>query len=468
MPSTFTTDLPFLEPPLPPIMKTFLSAFSPALLSMVSSLWVSVLFPNPVFAATDAEGFKPLFNGRDLSGWVNVNCAPGTFQATNGVIYSTGVPTGELRTERMYQNFVFELEWRHLKPKGNAGIFVWADALTAPGQPFIRGVEVQVLDGLEGPGYTSDGDIFPIHGARMIPENGRGGDRAFPTEKRMRPSPEWNHYRIECVDGNISLAVNGKVVTRGREASPRKGYICIESEGSPAEFRNLRIRELPVREALAPQHIAESDAGFKSLYNGIDLTGWVAPPEIAAHWKVQDWILEHDGRKGNVEPHLWSEREYGDFILVADWRWVAKPVDGQLPVVLPDGSRKKNADGSDALERVPEAGDSGIYLRGNDKSQVNIWCWPVGSGEVYGYREDGAQTASVRAGVTPKKKADKPIGQWNRFIIHLRGNRLTVDLNGIRVIENAELPGIPHRGRIALQHHGAPIQFANLFIKELD
>ena len=198
-----------------------------------------------VVPALAEDGFVPLFNGRDLGGWVNVNCAPETWTATNGVIYCTGAPIGELRTERMYQDFVLELEWRHLKPKGNAGVFVWADALTARGQPFIRGVEVQVLDGQEGAGFTSDGDIFPIHGAKLTPLNGRGGDRAFPTEKRMKPSPEWNHYRIECVDGAISLAVNGKVVTRGTGASPRKGYICLESEGSPVEFRGLRIRELP-------------------------------------------------------------------------------------------------------------------------------------------------------------------------------------------------------------------------------
>ncbi|MBM3881669.1 MAG: DUF1080 domain-containing protein [Verrucomicrobia bacterium] len=433
---------------------------------IVLPLACSALLLSRTLAAED--GFVPLFNGLDLSGWVNVNCAPDTFRATNGAIYCTGAPIGELRTSRMYQNFILELEWRHLQPKGNAGVFVWADALTARGQPFIRGIEVQVLDGREGPGYTSDGDIFPIHGARMVPENGRGGDRAFPTEKRAKPSPEWNHYRIECVDGNIALAVNGKVVTRGREASPRKGYICLESEGSPVEFRNLRLKELPARHALAPEQIAEPDEGFRSLYTGVDLTGWQATPELAAHWRAKDWVLEHDGGRAAGEPHLWTEREYGDFVLVADWRWVAKPQTNALPVVLPDGTRAREADGSEWVERVSDAGDSGIYLRGQDKSQVNIWCWPVGSGEVYGYREDASQPAAVRAGVTPRVKADRPIGQWNRFTITMRGDRLTVVLNGQTVIDQAQLPGVPAKGRLALQHHGSPIQFANLFVKELD
>ncbi len=117
---------------------------------------------------------------------------------------------------------------------------------------------------------------------------------------------------------------------------------------------------------------------------------------------------------------------------------------------------------------VPNAGDSGIYLRGSSKSQVNIWCWPVGSGEVYGYRTDKSMSPEVRAGVTPKTYADNPIGQWNRFIITMRGDRLTVDLNGQQVLHEAQLPGVAPRGPIALQHHGDPIEFANILIRELD
>src|SRR6185295_9847306 len=81
-------------------------------------------------------GWAPLFNGKDLSGWVNVNCAPRTFTVRDGLILSTGVPTGILRTERQYENFELELEWRHMKPLGNAGVFVWADPITSPGSPF--------------------------------------------------------------------------------------------------------------------------------------------------------------------------------------------------------------------------------------------------------------------------------------------------------------------------------------------
>src|SRR2546430_17221667 len=75
--------------------------------------------------ATAADDFKPLFNGKDLSGWKIVNVAPTTFSVRDGMIVSTGKPTGTMRTERMYENFVMEVEWRHMQPGGNAGVFIW-------------------------------------------------------------------------------------------------------------------------------------------------------------------------------------------------------------------------------------------------------------------------------------------------------------------------------------------------------
>lgn len=411
-----------------------------------------------------APGFRPLFNGRDLAGWVNVNCAPETWTARDGMIVCSGQPAGVLRTDRMYENFILELEYRHLSPGGNAGLFIWSDALPARGQPFTRSVEVQVMDGVETENYTSHGDIFSIHGARLTPDRPHpaGWERCLPSERRARPAPQWNHYRVTCDRGAIRLAVNGKGVSGVHDVAPRKGYICLESEGSEVHFRNLRVRELPPAREPVPQ--AEPDLGFRSLYNGLDLRGWKAPAELAPHWRPNGWMLEHDGQGGD----LWSAEEYGDLQLLVDWRWPGPAHDADLPVILPDGTQALAPDGQPRTERVPEAGDSGIYLRGSSKSQVNMWCWPVGSGEVYGYRTDASLPAEVRAAVTPKVRADAPIGDWNRFVITMEGDRLTVVLNGQTVLENARLPGVPARGPIALQHHGSPVQFANVFVRPLD
>ncbi len=217
---------------------------------------------------------------------------------------------------------------------------------------------------------------------------------------------------------------------------------------------------------------------FIPLFNGRDFSGWKLPVGDNGHWKVIDGVIDYDARsEATGSKDLWTEKEYRNFILRIDWR--IKETTGlyNMPTVLPDGSHKKGADGKDILTPTPNA-DSGIYLRGSTKSQVNIWCWPIGSGEVYGYRMDKNMPASVRAGVTPKIHADNPVGEWNRFEITLKGDRLTVALNAKTVIENAELPDIPEKGPLGLQHHGgfkdgkyspasSLVQFRNISITEL-
>jgi hypothetical protein len=407
------------------------------------------------------DGFTSLFNGKDLSGWVNMNTAPGTWSVRDGIIVCTGQPTGLLRTDRQYENYILELEWKHLKQTGNAGLFVHSAGVTAQGTPFAKSIEVQVMlmekphpEGL----YTGQGDIFSIHGAKMTPErpHPKGWERCLPSEDRTKPAGEWNHYRVVAQDGLVELHVNGKKVSAALKCTPRKGYICLESEGSEVHFRNIRIQEKPSTNPPA-EDVAELARGHVPLYTGVDLAGWKADPKNDGHWKPRGWTLDYDGKGTD----LWTEKSYKDFELIADWRLTKKPVEAERPKVKPDGSEE-------GTEKVQEAGDSGIYLRGSSKSQVNIWCWPVGSGEVYGYRTDAAQPAAVRSGVTPTSRADRPPGQWNRFIITMKGDRLTVVLNGKTVIENAQLPGVPPAGPIALQHHGDPVQFANLLIRELE
>ena len=224
---------------------------------------------------------------------------------------------------------------------------------------------------------------------------------------------------------------------------------------------------------------AADEAGGQSLFNGKDFTGWVADakaPDGKIKWTIIDGVIDNDGRAGHV---LWTEKEYTDFELHLEWRF--KKTEGlyACKIILPDGSYKKDASGKDISVPTPNA-DSGIYLRGTGKAQVNLWCWPCGSGELWGYRNNKAMPPEVRAGAVPKVKADKPVGQWNAMDFTLKGDRLTVVLNGKTVIDNTQLPEIPATGRIGLQNHGgyneksktwSPatsfIQFRNLRIKPL-
>jgi hypothetical protein len=431
---------------------------------------IACTLPRASLSAQD-EAFRPLFNGRDLSGWVIVNVAPTTFSVRDGMIVSTGKPTGTIRTERMYENFILELEWRHLQPGGNAGVFIWGDPLTHVGQPFSRGIEVQILDGRESANYTSHGDVFSIWGARMQPDRPHPGgwERCLPSEKRCRPSPEWNHYQITCNDGTIKLAVNGKEVSGATQCRPRKGYLCLESEGSECHFRNLRIRELPSTHA-TKEETADEARGFVPLYTGIDLAGWRQVSGQAGHWQPKDWILHYDGKCEAPEPrdkHLWTAKEYGDFELIVDWRLPARPVKKSYPVVLPSGDDQLDDQGNIVQREVDDAGNSGILLRGNEDAQINICCYPVGSGEITAFRTNKQLPAAVRAAVTPKERADAPLGKWNRFHITMRGDRVSIVLNGKPIIQDAQLPGVPSRGPIGLQHHNEVVEFANLFIREL-
>ncbi len=436
--------------------------------------------------AADDEGFVTMFNGKDLTGWVPCSIAPETFTVRDGLVVTSGQPIGTLRTGKMYENFIIEFDWRHMKSGGNSGLFIWADGLPVTGSHFSRGIEIQILDpGFNPPGknewYTTHGDIFAVNGAALtvagrISPNGK---RSFPMEELTKPSPEWNHYRVVANNGDISLSVNGKEVTIAKAASPRKGYLMLESEGSEAHFRNVRIKELPSTNP-KPEEIALEADGYVPLLNSLDLRGWKVPEGDNGHWKIVKEVIDYDAESESTtaDKSLWSEREFGDFQLIADWRIKETPyLNPRVYHILPDGSEELGPDGKPKPYPQRDA-DSGIYLRGLSKYQVNIWTWPVGSGEMYGVRRDRLMPPEVRAGAVPKLKADNPVGKWNRFDITVRGSTVTVLLNGKTVLPSVTIPGLPERGPIALQHHGSKkdgqwtsppslIQFRNVFVREL-
>ncbi len=218
---------------------------------------------------------------------------------------------------------------------------------------------------------------------------------------------------------------------------------------------------------------------FVSLFNGRDLTGWKIPVGDNDHWKTINGVIDYDAAsEAPKDKNLWTEKSYRNFVLRVDWRIKATPYRNKnARIVMPDGTEKLDENGQPILIDVPDS-DSGILLRGTGKAQVNIWCWPVGSGEFYGYRNDRKMPAEIRAAVTPKTNADRNIGEWNTFEITVKGDRVTVVLNGKTVVDNARLPGLPEEGPIGLQHHGrveggqyfgppSLLQFRNILIREL-
>ncbi len=354
--------------------------------------------------SAEADGFVSLFNGRDLTGWLNANCAPETWSVREGLIHCTGRPTGALRTTRQYENFILEVEWRHLEKGGNSGVFIWGTPIAAPGVPFLRGIEVQVLDhgyaeqyekqtGKKPDWFTTHGDVFPIHGATMKPFGRHRGDRSFPSEERSKGAPEWNHYRIVCTNGVLRLSVNGKEVSGGEDCNYRKGYLALESEGAPVEFRNLRIQELPSSHPAADL-VAPEDIGLRAIFTGLDLRGWKTNAATDQRWGVRGERLSLRPGEANPDATLWSEKEYGDAEFVFDCR-PAKPPEGKSvtpPSVVVRGVAVNLADasaGSYQRYSVTAKGGEIVVKRGEKESQRVPIPASANARKPFGLRDNG-------------------------------------------------------------------------------
>lgn len=193
--------------------------------------------------------WQDLFNGQDLSGWIDVNTSPETWRIEDGILICEGMPIGVMRSDKQYENFILEIEWKHLEAGGNSGVFIWSEGVPYPDQDLPKGVEVQMLENEyykihnRDRGYVS-GELFGSMGLAVVPDNPRG-KRSMSTEYRCNGKGEWNKYVVVAVDGTVKLSINGKFVNGLRETERRKGYLCLESEGAEIHFRNIRIMELP-------------------------------------------------------------------------------------------------------------------------------------------------------------------------------------------------------------------------------
>ena len=219
-------------------------------MKLLATLFISSM----VWAAEPPFGFRDLFNGKDLTGWVPVNTAPDTWSVENGELICKGLPIGVMRSDRMYENFVLHIEWMHTEAGGNSGVFVWSGARPGDQNRLPDGVEVQMLEldwvklntknGVAPPESYVSGELFGVGGVTTEPDTARG-PRSRSVEMRCLPKGQWNTYDVVAVDGVIKLAINGKFVNGIAKSSQKKGYLCLESEGAKIRFRNIRLMELP-------------------------------------------------------------------------------------------------------------------------------------------------------------------------------------------------------------------------------
>lgn len=198
--------------------------------------------------------------------WVNVNTYDSTWSVQDSILICKGEPIGVVRSEQQYENFLLHVEWKHMEPGGNSGVFVWSAAHPDEQSRLPDGVEVQMLeldwvnlnkrDGTTPPIAYVHGELFGVGGVETVPDNPRG-TRSKSVENRAKGRGEWNTYEVVCVDGVIKLSVNGKFVNGISQSSQKKGYLCLESEGAEIHFRNLKIIELPLGVTSAEQTAPE-------------------------------------------------------------------------------------------------------------------------------------------------------------------------------------------------------------------
>lgn len=395
------------------------------------------------------KGFERIFDGETLKGWHLHDKGGGRgYIVRDGLLVCPSDGGGNLYHEKIYKDFVFRFEYR-LESGGNNGIGIHAPA---EGDAAYVGMECQVLD-----------DYAPMY-AKLLPGQYHSSLYRIVPAKRGAPKQagEWNQEEISAIGRHIKVTVNGKVtvdVDLNTVTDPAilaehpgmlrdRGYVGFLGHG-PAEvqFRNIFIKDLT-----KPDPTNKAPKGFKTLFNGKDLNGWrglvqnpearlkMTPEQLAEatvkattealkHWQVVDGVIRYDGKNDN----LCSPKDYKDFEFLVEWK-------------------------------IGTKGDSGIYLRGSP--QVQIWDNPLGSGGLYNNQKNPSN---------PTHFADKPIGEWNRFRILMVGDKVTVYLNDELVVHNVTMENYWNRnkpiypeGAIELQHHGDPLYFRNIYVREIE
>ena len=408
----------------------------------------------PPLPAPDKDGFIPLFNGTDLTGWMgSVN----GYEAKDGVMACKEKGGGGLLTAHQFGDFVLKFGFK-LTPGANNGLAI---RTPASGNAAYAGMELQIIDNV---GYEKH------HNYKLNPWQVHGSIYGVVPAKTgaLKPAGEWNQQEVRALGRKITVILNDQTIVdadlstitetadgKGLKAHPglarHKGHIGWLGHGARVEFRDIKIK--PIDPYTTGPHNVPPE-GFTALFNGKDLSGWkglVANPEkraamkpeelaaaqksadddMRAHWKIEDDTLVFDG-KGKA---LCTVKDYADFEMFVDWK-------------------------------IKENGDSGIYLRGSP--QVQIWDLnkhPEGSGGLYNNQKNPRN---------PLACADNPIEQWNRFRILMVGERVTVWLNGEKVVDNVVMENYWNRkipiypsGQLELQNHGNTLWFRNVYVREI-
>jgi len=354
---------------------------------------------NVSWAAGKAEeGFVSLFDGKTLDGWHLMNGAQ--FVAQDGVLKLNG-GRGWLRSDKEYSDFILRLEFRFMKPDQDGGVFLRSN--------------------MEGDDWPSRKyEVQCQNTARMGTIFGAAHDLNVElTQKTLKPVGEWNEYEITLVKSSVEVRLNGEVVSVSASMDKlTRGYLGLQGENGFHEYRNIRIKDL-----------GRTEEGFVSLFDGKTLDGWHLMN--GAQFVAQDGVLKLNGGRG----WLRSDKEYSDFILRLEFRFMKPDQDG------------------------------GVFLRSNMEGDD----WPSRKYEVQCQNTARMGTifgAAHDLNVELTQKTLKPVGEWNEYEITLVKSSVEVRLNGEVVSVSASMDKLT-RGYLGLQGENGFHEYRNIRIKDL-
>ena len=453
----------------------------------------------------DADGFVSLFNGKDLTGWIGATKTYGVDPKEPGVLQcfpdrAGAGGGGNLCTEKTYRNFVLRFEFC-MPTNGNNGLGIRMTDVDKDAAYYAM-CELQLLDDGGDWYYDAKHGMDKLHAYQytgsvygIVPSlRDNIGKQIWGKEKNfadggsyLRCAGLWNFEEVRVIGSEIEVYLNGILITKadvskfkgdGTDTPDGKkhpglhnmeGHIGWLGHGHNVKWRNIRIKELPDcarMDAVCPCSVKKCPAGFTALFDGKPeqlIANWkgvttrekfdnpivrqaakpakradmqkFADEHMVKHWSVRNGVLFFDGFRGGYS--LATKKDYKDFEMFVDWRILSV------------------------------TGDSGLYLRGSP--QVQIWDahnqWHIGSGGLYNNKKNPDKALTI---------ADNLVGSWNTFRVKMVGEKVWVWLNGQLVVDNTTLENYWDRSRpifpveqIELQCHGDPVEFRNIFIKEL-
>jgi len=353
------------------------------------------------------DGYRsPTLRGNRLDGWTLENEARVSIR--DGVL-SLESGTGWLRSDHRYANFRLQCQWK--SAGADSGIYFGA---SPDGRPFPEDAyEVDLAMGREG----------AIPGIPGAEPNGLS-----------QPAGEWSELDLVVLDGTVTLAMDGRRVYSVDGLEPTVGHLGLQISATAPEqfaFRNLTITEL----------------GYRSLFNGKDLSGWEGAGRPASScWDVRDGAIICTSRQG---PWLRSKQLFDDFNLRLEYL-VAPGANSGIYVRVPANGNHHRDD-----ETLPSAGFEVQVL---DDSAPK-----------YSELKDYQYSGSVYDIAGARQHVGKPPGEWNTLEINCDGHHVTTVHNGVEIVDAsaAEFPLLTLRrlnGYLGLQNHGPNVQFRRLRI----